>query len=190
MVRWSKGKAADCNPALCRFESGSHLYVTHAPDQAEPGSGLLSRTRGFDSLRGCWYNSPMTKSEACAKARASKTTFKNQWTDVDWSKVPFEKLTNPKRKRRRVLEEAKFTCERCGFNQTRPDGQSVIQVDHIDGNNRNWARNNLRAWCPNCHAVHSEHFMFYGRRHTGDMTRFDTRSSRRGVKDNTQVSET
>lgn len=85
----------------------------------------------------------------------------------DWSVVPFENLT-PVRKRARVLTEANSACELCGFNRTRPDGKSVIQVDHIDGDHQNWSRLNLRALCPNCHAVDSAHFMFYGRKHTNE----------------------
>ncbi len=85
----------------------------------------------------------------------------------DWSSVSFEDLTSI-RKRTRVLQEANNVCELCGFNRTRSDGKSVIQVDHIDGNHKNWSRSNLRALCPNCHAVDSTHFMFYGRKHTDE----------------------
>ncbi len=83
----------------------------------------------------------------------------------DWSTVPFDSLTN-RRKRKRILDDAHNSCELCGFNRARRDGRSVIQVDHIDGNHNNWSRSNLRALCPNCHAVDSEHFMFYGRKHS------------------------
>jgi hypothetical protein len=100
--------------------------------------------------------------------------------------VTFDQMST-KRKRHIVLEEAHFACEKCGFNQTRPDGKCIIQVDHKDGDDTNWSRDNLWALCPNCHAVHTPHFMFYGRKHTGDMSRFN--KSRYSVMDNTSASE-
>lgn len=93
--------------------------------------------------------------------------------------LPYDSLVISQ-KRHRVLEEAKYACELCGFNQVRTSGKHVVQIDHIDGDNSNNQRENLRVLCPNCHALHSEHFMFYGRKHTGDMKRFDT-SSRRSI---------
>ena len=39
VAEWSKGKAAACNTALCRFESGFRLYV---PVVQRKGTGLLS----------------------------------------------------------------------------------------------------------------------------------------------------
>lgn len=75
-------------------------------------------------------------------------------------------------KRKRVLEEANYRCEICGFDERRRDGKHVVQIDHVDGNKQNNLRDNLRVLCPNCHAIHSEHFMFYGRKHYGDMKRF------------------
>ena len=141
-------------------------------------------------MRWCVQNPKRTSyNEKLALVRAAKKKKgSNQWTNFDWTIVSFEEL--PKhRRRKRVLEEAKFACEICGFHKTRTDGKNVIQVDHIDGNDKNWSRTNLRALCPNCHAVHSEHFMFYGRKHTGDMSRFNTSKSRHGVTDNMQTSE-
>lgn len=54
-------------------------------------------------------------------------------------------------------------CQQCGFNERRPDGASIIQMDHIDGNCTNNLKENLRLLCPNCHAMTET----YGSRNRG-----------------------
>jgi hypothetical protein len=54
---------------------------------------------------------------------------------------------------RRFLEEKQDGKCLCGFDTTRPDGSSILQVDHIDGNWRNNRPENVRLLCPNCHAL-------------------------------------
>lgn len=42
-------------------------------------------------------------------------------------------------------------CNMCGLSNTWNDKPLVLQMDHIDGNNRNNKKENLRLLCPNCH---------------------------------------
>lgn len=42
-------------------------------------------------------------------------------------------------------------CDVCGLSNTWNDKPLVLQLDHIDGNNRNNKKENLRLLCPNCH---------------------------------------
>jgi HNH endonuclease len=44
----------------------------------------------------------------------------------------------------------KDTCEHCGFVPTHP---SQLDVDHIDGNNKNNDITNLMTLCANCHRL-------------------------------------
>jgi len=90
---------------------------------------------------------------------------KNQWTDKNWDEVPFSNLGKGKR-REFLLKECGYACTICGFSQSRKDGTIILQIDHIDGNNRNNSRENLRVLCPNCHAIHSDKFMHIGQLHT------------------------
>lgn len=70
------------------------------------------------------------------------------------------------KKREVLLKECNNCCTMCGFNETRQDGTIILQIDHVDGDNKNNTRDNLRVLCPNCHAVHSYKFMHIGQPHS------------------------
>lgn len=105
---------------------------------------------------------PAPKSEAFYKAMKERRGIAtNQWTDFDWSSVPFESLGGLKR-RELLFKENKYSCSRCGFNETRDCGGVILEVDHIDGDHKNNTRENLRVLCPNCHAL-TPNFRNWGR---------------------------
>lgn len=64
---------------------------------------------------------------------------------TNWDEISFEK------KRRQVLKEQNFTCIRCNLD-TWLNEPITLELDHVDGNNSNNERVNLRALCPNCHS--------------------------------------
>lgn len=64
--------------------------------------------------------------------------------------LPFEEQAW-ERQRATVIREQEHKCLICN-NSHWLEKPINFQVDHIDGNNRNNKRENLRALCPNCHS--------------------------------------
>lgn len=48
--------------------------------------------------------------------------------------------------------DVEYKCSKCGVSGIWNDRPLVLQLDHIDGDNKNNSLNNLRWLCPNCHS--------------------------------------
>ncbi len=55
-------------------------------------------------------------------------------------------------KKKRVLLEQDFKCNRCGLNSWL-DQKLTLELEHKDGNSQNNDRENLECLCPNCHSL-------------------------------------
>jgi hypothetical protein len=76
---------------------------------------------------------------------ALKATYHEKHRTANFSDL------SPKQKRKRIYEEQKGCCLRC--KQSEWLGEPInLELDHIDGNNKNDERINLRLLCPNCHS--------------------------------------
>lgn len=80
----------------------------------------------------------------------------SHFTGQCWNKgkeiIPFENLTKPKAIKKRLIKERGACCENCGLH-TWMEQAIPLELEHIDANNRNNDRTNLKLLCPNCHAL-------------------------------------
>lgn len=64
---------------------------------------------------------------------------------------PFEGLLKTESIKKRLILELGHICTKCGLSSWM--GQPItLELEHIDGNNRNHERSNLTLLCPNCHS--------------------------------------
>lgn len=96
-------------------------------------------------------NKPVVLSPEKAIAKIEKAKIKRRKTydkkimDADISTLKYERL------RRRILLEQKRCCLICGIDNWNKE-PITLELDHIDGDNKNNSRENLRCLCPNCHS--------------------------------------
>ena len=113
----------------------------------------------------------MFKCNGCQRDFGSRVAVRSHWSycpmketvklELPPENVPFENM-KWKQKRVFLLVESNYKCSQCGFSKTRENGESILEIDHVDGNHENNEKSNLRVLCPNCHAL-TPNFRNWGR---------------------------
>lgn len=85
------------------------------------------------------------KNRASKGAALRSSTIIKQLLETEFSKLGHHA------RRRRVLIEQENKCNKCGLINWL-DNPISLELEHIDGNNKNNDRDNLECLCPNCHA--------------------------------------
>lgn len=87
----------------------------------------------------------------CIKENCNNLAKKNgHRVNGDWK---FYKLCSPHRKALDYAQQGrkkKGYCEKCGFKAERP---CQLDIDHINGDNKNNNTMNLQTLCSNCHRL-------------------------------------
>lgn len=63
----------------------------------------------------------------------------------------FENLSKPAAIKKRLIGIRGHRCEKCANNRWF-DQPITLELEHVDGNNRNHDVENLKLLCPNCHS--------------------------------------
>lgn len=96
--------------------------------------------KGFDPRRKTW-----SKEERIELSKRVKAVINEKYMSYSFDDLPYP------RKKKRVFSEQNNSCLICKI--TKWNGKSItFELDHIDGNNKNNDRTNLRVLCPNCHS--------------------------------------
>lgn len=65
--------------------------------------------------------------------------------------VTFENLSTKTAIKKRLIKELGYQCQKC-LNNTWLGEPIMLELEHVDGNNRNNEKSNLKLLCPNCHS--------------------------------------
>jgi predicted nucleic acid-binding Zn ribbon protein len=100
-------------------------------------------------------------------ARKKKTFLKYRYKDIKFLSENnlFNEATINQKKRILYYEKGN-RCEICGYEYTdEKTGKGPFEIHHIDGDNKNWNRENLKIYCLNCHWK-TPNYRFRNRKHT------------------------
>jgi 5-methylcytosine-specific restriction endonuclease McrA len=78
------------------------------------------------------------------------------WTGKLWNKdrtlKSIEEYSSKMARRKKLISIRGYKCEGCGVSDWLGH-ELLIEVHHIDGNNKNNQIDNLQLLCPNCHSI-------------------------------------
>ena len=83
------------------------------------------------------------------KERPVAAKERGRWRSICWKCVTPIRSNNAG-DRRRIRKRLFADCVRCGYE---PKRLSDIEIDHIDGNRQNGAKENLQTLCKKCHSI-------------------------------------
>jgi hypothetical protein len=88
----------------------------------------------------------LTEQQYEDKIQKYKKTVRKRLLETSFEELGFD------RKRLRVFIEQNESCCNCGLSEWMNE-PITLELEHIDGNNKNNKRDNLKGLCPNCHSL-------------------------------------
>lgn len=152
---------------ICKNEGCNTEFSTKNKNKMFCKTGCRNAWSKTENLRKYYKKDPSQKF-TCPNCDGYKTRYANScrsclqptrkkskvssWLNGEWSGGTEGSLSLTIRKY--LLEEANYACSKCGFDKMHPDdGQTVLEINHIDGNGSNHRPENLEVLCPNCHSL-------------------------------------
>lgn len=106
----------------------------------------------------------MKKDFAETMRKATNKYYEKQYKKI-MEVLPFEEWPI-KLIKRTLFKEADHKCSECSYDYIDPNtNKGPYQIHHIDGDNKNWKKENLKILCLNCHWK-TPNFAFKNRKHT------------------------
>ena len=142
---WSKGIKYPRNIYSIECKNCGNIFkreLTSVSFESGKFLPLCNKCRNIKILE----KSPVDRIKIIYKAtRKANETKRKKEASLSW-----EEASNPE-KYRRVKIEQDNKCFKCGLDKW--FGKDIpLEIDHINGNNKDQRRENLRYLCPNCHA--------------------------------------
>lgn len=92
-----------------------------------------------------------TPSKLLYESLPQETKDRMNWNKNNFSKTEFV-LNGKGNHKKALINERGHSCESCGLSKWL-DQIITLELDHIDGNNKNNVKDNLKLLCPNCHSL-------------------------------------
>jgi len=139
-VKYGSGRFCSKVCAKSFSTSQNRSDISERVSQKLKGRPLTHAVKGWSNV------DPEVKKLAIAKGIETNRRIRlEKYERSSWEELPLPE------KRRRILSDQNGCCLFCNINEWQ--GKNIVlALDHIDGNNKNNARENLRFLCPNCHS--------------------------------------
>lgn len=134
----------------CRSCANSRTFTQDSKEKKRK-SGLEFYSKMTEQDRKIFNAEKMLKYDKVEAQKKTSAIHRNR----SWSR-PYEEMAHDSL-RKRLLVERNHTCEECGIGNMYNGKPLSLELDHIDGNNRNNCVGNLRILCPNCHSQTPTH---------------------------------
>ncbi len=147
---------------LCECDCGNwkEIQTSHLTNHKIQSCGCIKSPNGPRYCLNCGIKLNKNENKYCSIKCQNDFQRKNSVKKIFLGQISGLKqatTSRPKIKdslRTYLLEQANYSCQKCGCNWINPfSNQTILEIHHIDGDRTNNSPENLQVLCPNCHAM-------------------------------------